>query len=359
MSDTKTKYEFLKRVRPMTKEQQEKLFEMAKSNPYSIYNDVVFYGAHHTTDAKSVSQAREDINKLLFRAYVNWRNMMKNNKYQRGNAQIFADFLNDSFFDPDNDNFNNSGLTIEQLIVEAQKKYPVIEKIFGIYAPVYLQNYSKDKGSSFVHIRSDLFYHPKKPKQDTECRLYLNLKAENIAKVARLALRLGQRKGLSLYFKFSEKRLDQRNDTLLFYCSYEEASEVVDLIEEIKSAEPKLFEGTEKDLSHLGVINGYIGFGEEPSKEMQKKFKDEGGISYTEARGEMLSGWEYVRRKLERGAIDGKQALEEKAKITKNFDVARPRYIFLNQSTVDELEKAGYNLSDIGKDAVVPSQMGE
>jgi len=96
----------------------------------------------------------------------------------------------------------------------------------------------------------------------TEARLYLNLKAENIPLFASEALKKCCDKQIGFHFKFG--LYDSRNDPFLFYTSYEKLPEFIKIIEEIKENKPELLEGTEKVSRNFGVINGYIGFGDEP-----------------------------------------------------------------------------------------------
>ena len=100
-----------------------------------------------------------------------------------------------------------------------------------------------------------------------DMRLYLNLKSENIIKFSEEFYKRIKDKQLSGYFKFSH--WDNRNDTWLVYSSYENLNQYIDIIESIKKDKPELLEGTEKVSPNMGVIKGYIGFGEEPKKERE------------------------------------------------------------------------------------------
>lgn len=115
----------------------------------------------------------------------------------------------------------------------------------------------KALSKDFIH------FHPfQKPSQKIECRLYLNVKAENAPKIAELLVKEAYANRKRIYGKFWTRQ--GRNDTLLLYTSYENVDEAVKLIESVKNAHPELFEGCEKVNPLLGKVNGYIGFGEEP-----------------------------------------------------------------------------------------------
>lgn len=88
---------------------------------------------------------------------------------------------------------------------------------------------------------------------------------------------------MPFYFKFTIQ--DRRNDPFLFYTSYEKLPTYLQIIREIKAEKPELFEGAELISQNLGVIDGYIGYGDEPSV---KKNSGE-NFSYNEIRGTAIN----------------------------------------------------------------------
>jgi len=98
--------------------------------------------------------------------------------------------------------------------------------------------------------------------EQVDCRLYLNMKPENIAELSDKLLKKCFDKRLKLYFKFWTN--DNRNDTFLVYTNYKRVQTMVSILKEIKKENPKLFEGCETINPLLANIDNFIGFGEEP-----------------------------------------------------------------------------------------------
>lgn len=125
---------------------------------------------------------------------------------------------------------------------------------------------SKDKNGSII-VRKDFVHtYPfvKSNGANIDCRLYLNLKANNIKPVAEKLMEqcFKDKKG-KLYFK--HWTADDRNDTFLIYTDYEKAQYYVDVLKNMKKESPHLFVGAEKTNPFLATIDGFIGFGEEPT----------------------------------------------------------------------------------------------
>ncbi len=125
----------------------------------------------------------------------------------------------------------------------------------------------EEDGEEMSFETSDFLHIYPTGQDKTECRLYLNLKASNAVQFTELLYEEATKRGLDIYTKFwiSPVEGDDRNDTQLIYCSYDHASEIVDIIYEIKSKHPEVFEGCEKLNPLMGRVDGgFIGFGEEP-----------------------------------------------------------------------------------------------
>ncbi len=117
-----------------------------------------------------------------------------------------------------------------------------------------------DYSDGFLHVFG--FQTQGLQKQKNDCRLYLNLLGKNIPNFATQAYQKCRKRGLPFYFKFC--LTDHRNDNFLFYTPYEHLADYVAVIEEIKKEHPELLQGTTKLSQNLGVINGYIGYGDNP-----------------------------------------------------------------------------------------------
>ncbi len=121
----------------------------------------------------------------------------------------------------------------------------------------------KSLPTDFLYIDPRVLFGRKQGSERTQvdCRLYLNLKAPNICKVAHEIILQSKAKKLSIEFKIAGN--DNRNDTLVIYTNYHTAPRIVSVLNEIKNNSPELFDGCEKMGPALGKIDGFIGFGEE------------------------------------------------------------------------------------------------
>ena len=148
--------------------------------------------------------------------------------------------------------------------------------------PFYLQNanafYLKQNGDEFVHVFTNKVFGL--PAESGDLRLYLNLQAENTVEFCRLFMNRSKKvineSGMPLlpYFKFAGRH---RPDQFIVYCSYENVSHYLDVLEQIKKERPDLCVGTDSMPEIWGTINNWIGFGENVPKKHE-------GESYTSLR---------------------------------------------------------------------------
>ena len=110
--------------------------------------------------------------------------------------------------------------------------------------------------SDFVHCMP--FDRP----TDVSCRLYLNMKPENIATLTEMLLKKAYAKRTRVYFKFWTN--DNRNDTFLIYTNYDQVQRIIGILKEIQKENPKIFYGCENINPMLTNLEGFIGYGEEP-----------------------------------------------------------------------------------------------
>jgi hypothetical protein len=142
----------------------------------------------------------------------------------------------------------------------------------------YIPPYSKTGKGEFIHC----FPHGEvgEGRDKIDCRLYINFKSGNLLDfINEFIGKCVKSKEKIPYFKFYTKT-DNRNDNFLIYTSYEKAEQIITLLEQIKKEHPELFSGTEKVSKNMGTINGWIGYGDEPTKEMTKTL----GGSYNSTR---------------------------------------------------------------------------
>lgn len=137
----------------------------------------------------------------------------------------------------------------------------------------------KNNLSDFIHVR------PFGVDEKIECRLYLNLQADKIIKVANKIAKYSCKAGKRFYYKFYTN--DSRNDSFLIYTSYNNADFFIETLKSIKEKNPEWFAGCEKTNPALQLIEGFIGFGEEPVYKHS---------SYNYERSQIIK--EYIKEKL-------------------------------------------------------------
>lgn len=155
-----------------------------------------------------------------------------------------------------------SGELKKDLTPEQCKEFFFEECIkFSTHPPVHAQHgadpiYQDFVTSDFIHVYP--FEYPSK----IDCRLYLNTTPENSCKIGELLLEESFKIKRRVYFKFDTE--GSRNDSMLLYCSYENANIFVELLEKIKKEHPELFIGATKSGVITGSVNDFISYGEEP-----------------------------------------------------------------------------------------------
>lgn len=189
--------------------------------------------------------------------------------------------LHDHFFG-DDQSFSNKGMY-------AQNEVPIFTK--------------RGVVRDFVHVS------PFKMKKEIDCRLYLNLDADNIIKVSSAVMEKCKNDRKRLYFKFYTA--DDRTDNFLIYTNYDEAQYFVDTLKEIKEKNPEWFTGCEKTNPGLNMIEDFIGFGEEP-KYKRSSFNSERASVINEYLKTQLADY---RKELASGKITFKNRYNEELDI--------------------------------------------
>lgn len=201
-----------------------------------------------------------------------------------------------------------------------------------------------------INIETDEFVHVKinnSEKVKTECRLYLRLLPSNVYELASLLTIACAQKNLPTHFKFSPS---SRIDTLVLYTDYDHVQKFVDIIDELYQTNPNLFEHSEKIHPLWGNINGYIGFMEEPiiqAKMCEKPllYLSKSANTYRTKLLDEISTF-YKTQSINPTFITTKFL----RKFASQLDIDSS-FLPLNESSVIELEKAGYNISEIGTNA--------
>ena len=249
-----------------------------------LYTGYISYRLDTHSSNKTDIQSIEEFCRMV---YIDWRNSLIENQSSLGPIEkIVAEALEKyEKFNPENiDARKNSSTIYYDFFYQFYDKYfkhtgtrPMLLQDGKTILPE--ENFLPD---GFLHVWGHVITRQKS--EPVEARLYLNLKGENIGKFAIEAYKKCKERGLPFYFKFSSN--DSRNDPFLFYSSYKNLAKYVEIIEEIKKENPHLLEGTELVSRNMGVINGYIGYGDEPTIENE---------SYNSTRREAFS---VIRTKL-------------------------------------------------------------
>ena len=98
---------------------------------------------------------------------------------------------------------------------------------------------------------------------DNNIKIYLNAE-ENTYKLARLFQETCERQGLDYYYKVARGNMESeyaRTDKMCIYSSYENLLKYISIIQKIKNEHPEIV--FEKPPLSCGVINGYIGIGQD------------------------------------------------------------------------------------------------
>lgn len=241
LSKQRAKESFLQNVEGVLKEDALQLLNNAGGE--DLYTYVVQEGAF-----KSGVLDDKDIGEFLLKVYSDWYFLHKNTF----NNDISAvKVLSEGKFAP----VNLEGDGIFDLIKMGE---------FSQCLPISFQYINKLEDKYFICIKTDSLYNRTYNHATYDCRLYLNIKCDRILDFAREFVD----RAYMIEFPAIVKVLnnDERFDTITIYTDYEYAQIVVDLINTIRKECSYIFnKSLGKTSSMLGLINDYIGFGEEKS----------------------------------------------------------------------------------------------
>lgn len=231
------------------------ILRLSLSAGYDDYNN----NAQNTNEADVAGLER--FCKML---YIDWRQSMIDNYDKLSSlAKTVAESLRDNkIFDPSNIE-KRDGTPFYNFLLHG---YDKVFKNTGT-RPAELQSgisiipSPEENSDGFLHVYG--YQLTWQNREKIEGRLYLNIKAKNLPKFATEAYKKCKERNLPFYFKFTIQ--DNRNDPFLFYTSYKNIDKYIEIIEEIKESNQELFEGAEKISKNLGNLNGYIGYGDEPT----------------------------------------------------------------------------------------------
>lgn len=135
------------------------------------------------------------------------------------------------------------------------------------FSPV--SNIVKEMYNEWIHIPSFLYSNFDEKKEQIEHRLYVNIEGKNLYQVIYQLFKKINEKNLQFHFKFSETI---RDDTLVIYVDKDHLMDYVEIMREIKKEHSELFNDTLKPPVLTGKIDGWLGYGSEPSGEISSSF---------------------------------------------------------------------------------------
>jgi PREDICTED: rCG54054-like len=131
-----------------------------------------------------------------------------------------------------------------------------LEIIYPKYTPF-------SHGKSWTYISHNSINPSKYKKIIVDHRLYLNTENIDTYKVMELFRNKCKERELDYHFKFSDR--GDRDDTIVIYSDDRKLSKYLEILEEIKKEEPEIVKRAQTPPMLTGKIDGWIGYGSEPS----------------------------------------------------------------------------------------------
>ena len=221
----------------------------------NVYDKIARINAHNTDTSIKTS----DLLKIYKSVYDNWYYYLENKDISNLNPtqqKQIKNFLSMGKYKKEN-------MSASDCVDFVHSGYNALLKGCGVGSPMISQhdNYSPIEQDGTVDA-DFLHCFPFEYSGNTSCRLYLNVKPENIAELASKLLEKSRQQHRRVYFKFWTN--DERSDPFLIYANYNTVEAFVDMLKEIRQENPKIFEGCQNINPFLTNIDGFIGFGEEP-----------------------------------------------------------------------------------------------
>ena len=118
--------------------------------------------------------------------------------------------------------------------------------------------------SGWIHVCSRYLTAKKDQYPNVEHRLYLDTESLDTYKMITYLVEKCDEHHLPYYFKFD--KYANRDDTIVIYSSTENLTKYVEILQEIKKEHPDLVSRAKEPPVLTGQIDGWIGYGSEPSK---------------------------------------------------------------------------------------------
>lgn len=218
------------------------------------YNKLVKINAQNTNAAIAPQQIK-NIYKSIYDCWHTYLTQINLDNFERKQKNKIKWFLLQNKYKPQN-------MSADDCYQFMHHGYDKVLNDCGI-RPMICQNNNQEPINTNGAVYPD-FIHcaPFQRFENTACRLYLNVKPENIAGLTDKLLQKCLDKRYRVYFKFWTN--DNRNDTFLIYTNYNRVQKMVSILKEIKAESPQLFDGCQNINPLLTNIDNFIGFSEEP-----------------------------------------------------------------------------------------------
>lgn len=206
----------------------------------------------------------EDKDRLVSQIFNEWKNDITKNI----SDEDIKSYKNQDFIRlrecikniPDIKDFKENSKVFNRLTkldkLDKDSKKTKLTDIYEDYAPFF-------HGSTWTYISHNSINPSKYKKIIVDHRLYLNTENIDTYKVMELFRNKCKERELDYHFKFSDR--GDRDDTIVIYSDDKKLSKYLEILEEIKKEEPEIVKRAQTPPMLTGKIDGWIGYGSEPS----------------------------------------------------------------------------------------------
>ena len=206
----------------------------------------------------------DDKDRLVSQIFNEWKNDITKNisdeDIKSYNNQDFVRLRECIKNIPDINDFKENSKVFNRLTkldkLDKDSKKTKLTDIYEDYAPFF-------HGSTWTYISHNSINPSKYKKIIVDHRLYLNTENIDTYKVMELFRNKCKERELDYHFKFSD--IGDRDDTIVIYSDDRKLSKYLEILEEIKKEEPEIVKRAQTPPMLTGKIDGWIGYGSEPS----------------------------------------------------------------------------------------------
>ena len=206
----------------------------------------------------------DDKDRLVSQIFNEWKNDITKNisdeDIKSYNNQDFVRLRECIKNIPDIKDFKENSKVFNRLTkldkLDKDSKKTKLTDIYEDYAPFF-------HGSTWTYISHNSINPSKYKKIIVDHRLYLNTENIDTYKVMELFRNKCKERELDYHFKFSDR--GDRDDTIVIYSDDRKLSKYLEILEEIKKEEPEIVKRAQTPPMLTGKIDGWIGYGSEPS----------------------------------------------------------------------------------------------